>query len=515
MQSRNHIGNLVKAAAVSLSLVFAACSSDGTDEPAPSPPPPPPPSLPSKATVGQLTNVSADDYTHNRWGLIEASTLETFVSNWHLADSAAASAAPNGRPAHLASNARLVVLQLNGANRAAGENFIPSNAASNVYAYELDAFRFNEVRDTGLISNSVRYQASGPTTDTWLARHGIDLSRDLVVLVAGENTVAGGGFFQDLGRATYWLTYWGADQKNVAIVNGTLNQNYTGTLVNAPTAPSSVSNGGFSVKSIRVDNTAITVSLEDLLAVVDANLAATGVIQGFNQQLIIDARPTPQFTRTGVGSFNDTHPGQYITTAWNSAGAPSNDATGRAKNYVLYEGHIKGATSFPWANLLYDAGTNNFKYKSKAELEAIFTAAGYAPGDKATKVILSQCRTNFEVQVNGFAARAILGYPTVFFDGSLVEYTSLVSEHPDNALNLQTTDPAYKYRTDTAARSQRYGLGVPGAPATTTPDDIGVTPYNEASGTGPDDRKIAPAVINRNATTTRKALDEDRDYKLL
>lgn len=131
-------------------------------------------------------------------------------------------------------------------------------------------------------------------------------------------------------------------------------------------------------------------------------------------------------------------------------------------------------------------------------------------------MIVSQCRTNFEVQVNGFAARLILGYPTVFFDGSLVEYTSLVSDHPDEALNLRPTDPAYVFRTDTAERSQHYQ---PGATeddvATTTPDDNGVAPYNVASGTAAEDRKTAQAVVNRNATTTRKALDEDREYKRL
>ncbi len=45
------------------------------------------------------------------------------------------------------------MLQLNGANRAPGESFVPSDPAGNVYVYELDGFRFNETRDTGLISN--------------------------------------------------------------------------------------------------------------------------------------------------------------------------------------------------------------------------------------------------------------------------------------------------------------------------------------------------------------------------
>lgn len=347
------------AAAFALSWL-AGCGGGGGGGNGTVDPPPPAPSLPDAVSARALTNVSADDYGNNRWGLIEASTLETYVGNWRTADTAGAGVPPNGRPAHLTDSARLVILQLNGANRAAGENYVPPNTANNVYTYELDAFRFNEARDTGLISNSVRYQASGPTTDAWLAKYGIDLSRDFVVFAAGENTAANGAFFQELTRATYWLNYWGADVRHVAVLNGTLQKNYDGALGAEKTADSSVSNGGFSVKSLRVDHTALTIPLEDVLEVVDAESQATGVIEGFGRQLIIDARPTAQFNRsTPTASFHDTHPGQFITTAWNSAGAPSNDEVGRAKNYVLYEGHIKGAASFPWAGLLENVGDNN------------------------------------------------------------------------------------------------------------------------------------------------------------
>jgi 3-mercaptopyruvate sulfurtransferase SseA len=504
-------------AALGFSLL-AACGGGGGDaSPAPAPAPAPAPpaaSLPPKVGVGQLTLVSADNYAHNRAGLIEASTLQTYVSNWATADTAAANLPPNGRPAYLPAGARLVVLQLNGANPATDLDYVPANPASNVFVYELDAFRFNAVRDTGLVSNSVRYQADGPTVDAWLARYGIDLNRDFVVLANGSGTgTPAGAFFQDLGRATYWLSYWGADARNLAIVNGTLEKNYTGALVSTKTADSTVSGAG-SVRAVRRDQTGITVPFEDVLAIVDAGLRAANVVPGFTQQVIVDARPAAQFNRTAVGSFNDTVPGQFITTAWNSAGAPSNDAAGRAKNYVLYEGHIKGAVAFPWVALLEDvAGDGNVKFKSKSALQTLYTNAGYAPGDTASKVVVSQCRTNFEAQVNGFASRLILGYPTVFFDGSLVEYTSLTAEHPDAAFNLRATDPAFKYRTDTAARSQRWVAGSAGAPASTTRDDSGVTPYNIPNGSGPDDRKVAQAVINRNATTTRRALDADVEYK--
>lgn len=469
--------------------------------------------LPPVVGIDALTNVSADDYAHNRWGLIEAATLEAYATHWATPDSAQPTAAPNGRPAHLAANARLIVLQLNGANRAAGENFVPSTPSSNVFVYELDDFRFNETRDTGLVSNSVRYQASGPTTDDWLAKYGIDLSRDFLVFATGENTANTGAYVQELARATYWLSYWGADLNHLAIVNGSLQKNYVGTLSSNKTTPGAVSNDGFTVKSLRVDHTGLTLPLEDFLKVVDDGLEAEGVVAGFDRQFIIDARPTAQWARTATGSFGAV--GQFITTGWNSSGAPSNDAIGWGKSYVAYEGHVKGAVSFPWASLVEDAAADgNWKYKSKAALETIFTTAGYAPSDRASKVIVSQCRTNFEVQVNGFAARVILGYPTVHFDGSLVEYFSLVSGHPTASLNLAATDPAYKFRTDIPTRSQHYTAGATeNDPPTTAESDDGVAAYNEPNGTGIADRKVAQAVIDKNATTTRKALDEDREYK--
>ena len=127
--------------------------------------------------------------------------------------------------------------------------------------------------------------------------------------------------------------------------------------------------------------------------------------------------------------------------------------------------HAPGATIL----LLVDTGGNNWKYRGRAELETIFTAAGYAPTDAARKVVVSQCRTNFEVQVNGFASRVILGYPTVHFDGSLVEYLSLASNHPTASYNLRPEDPAWRFRTDIPTRTQHFAAGSnPEAPTTTT-----------------------------------------------
>lgn len=464
--------------------------------------------------AGEITNESADDYAHNRWGLIEAETLHAFVTNWEETDTAADDEVPNGRPAHLADDARLVVLQLNSANRAEGENFIPAAPEADVYVFEIDEFRFNEKRDTGLISDSVPYQASGPVTDQWLGRYGIDLTRDYVVFASGENANPNGAFFQELGRAIYWLSYWGADLQSLAIVNGTLQQNYEGELASSALSEGAISNDDFSVRELRFDNTALTIPLEDLLEVVDNELSAAGVVDGFDKQFLIDARPTSQFTREDPNAaFGDTHPGQFITTAFDSAGAPSPDAEGREKTYVLAEGHIKGAKSFPWAALLVDEGENNWKYRPKSELVEIFEEAGYTADKADDTVIVSQCRTNYEVQVNGFASRVVLGYPTVHFDGSLIEFLSIVSNHPNDEFNLKEDDPAYKYRADKPGRLQHYQASDNDEAPTTTEDDDGVVAYNVPGGEGELERKVSQAKVNPDATTTRLALDEDQAYK--
>ena len=110
------------------------------------------------------------------------------------------------------------------------------------------------------------------------------------------------------------------------------------------------------------------------------------------------------------------------------------------------------------------------------------------------------------------AARPVAG-TRLSFDGSLVEYFSLVSNHPSSDLNILPTDAAYQFRTDLPGRTQHYAASAnPEAPATTE-DEAGVPAYNIPTGTGPTDRKVSQAVVNRDATTTRKALDEDLLYK--
>lgn len=430
-------------------------------------------------SAAELTNESSENYADNNWGLIEHSTLQRWVGNW-----------ATEKPGHIPQDGKLIILQLNSAAKPGSANYVQSKPQENVYTFALDEFRFNEQRNNGLISETVVYQASGSRTDQWLSAYGINLSKDLVVFANGLGTNAS---VQDLARGVYWLRYWGADIKNLALLNGNLNVNYNGTLVADPTSRNTVSNNGFSVKQLRVDNTILTLALEDILKIVDSGSRTSDISGISSTQLIVDARPSVQFNRATNGhNFADNTTvdtgGQYITTSWASSGPPGG---GVAKTFVLSEGHLPGAKTFPWADLL-QAAVTGFKYKTKAELRTLFANAGYTQGT----TVVSQCRTNFEAQVNGFASQNILGYPSVFYDGSLVEWTSLVSNYPDpsgDIINLSPSDPAFAFRTDIIGRRS---------------DNFSYNRNNVGGQT-----RVRQARVNRNATTTRLLQNEDKAYK--
>lgn len=467
-----------------------------------------------------LVNESAEDYNENNWGLITGSTLNRFVSDWQA-----------NKPSHITGN--LIILQTDVANRVAADShlaYVKSDASKGVYVYELNdyrtGFRFNQTRDSGLFSNSVAYQANGEFVDDWLNTFGINPTRDLIVFAVGTGngttvaadpgtaTATAAGGVQDITRGVYWLRYWGVDIKHLAILNGNLRSNFAQTYTVQTSSSKSTlpGKGNFSVKSIRVDNTIITSGLEDIYEIAKNNLEAQ--IPGLTtKQFLIDARPTAQFgasaSRSAGVNGNIT---QYITTSWDSAGAPvvwtatgdRNIAETTGKTYVPFEGNIKGAVSFPWLALfegIPDSGStagvtatafaNGYRYKSKAALKAIFAAKGYTSG----ATVVSQCRTNFEAQVNGFAALNILGYPSTYYDGSLVEWTSLIATHPDSSINQVPTD--FKWRTDlTAVSIFDYN------PQLNNTGNVG-TAFN----------RVKPAPINLQATTTKKFIQEDKAYK--
>ncbi|TGK55335.1 sulfurtransferase [Leptospira kanakyensis] len=449
------------------------------------------------SSATDLVNESADDYNQNNWGLITPQTLAKFVNNW-----------PANKPSHITGN--LIILQHDAANRVTGGAALPyvaENPSQGVYVYLLDdyilasggSFRFNQTRDTGLFKDSVRYQANGQYVDDWLKTFGINLSKDLVVFAVGTGNGitagaypakgTGAGAVQEITRGVYWLRYWGADIKNLAVLNGNLHRKATAAGIPLSSSRSGINlerNGGFSVKQLRVDNTVLTLGLEDIYEIAKSggNANLTGLTA---KQQIIDARPAIQYDGTADGLnvarnalvANPTN-SAYITTSYQSSGAPS--ASAGNQTFVPFEGNIKSSKTFPWSDLLKD-NADGYEYLDKAALKTLFntTRAVYTPGT----TIVSQCRTNFEAQVNGFASLNILGYPTVYYDGSLVEWTALVAGHGTSAVNQVPSD--FKWRTDIGDVSTKHW-------------------YNEPT------HVVRPS-IDLTATTTKKFIQEDKAYK--
>jgi len=462
----------------------------------------------SVRTVSQLTNESNDDYSRNTFGLIDGSTLASWVSNWAA-----------NKPAGITG--KLIILQTDGANRITGDTnspFIKEDPTRGVYVYLLDDyqtsgvtnFRFNQARNAGLISQgSVRYQANGAFVDEWLKTFGINPTTDLVVFAvgtAGPNISAGatstGGAslgtafpakataasaVQDIARGAYWLRYWGVDIKNLAILNGNIRSNFApsnASLLSTTRSTIPNSNGGFSVKNLRVDNTALTLGLEDVYEIASKGLKAASIGTITPTQFLVDARPTNQFRGEVTTIAGPTANTYYITTSWEFSGAP-NASANPAQKFNLFEGGIKGAVDFPWVDLLTDSDTG-FRFKTKSELRTIFANKGYTTG----ATVISQCRTNFEAQVNGFAAINVLGYPTAYYDGSLVEWTSLSAAHPASSFNQVTSSFRWRTDNDTVSRILWY------------------------NGSASDTTRIQSATVDANATTTKQFVIEDKAYKL-
>jgi thiosulfate/3-mercaptopyruvate sulfurtransferase len=456
--------------------------------------------------VTDLTNESKDNYDENTSGLITGSTLAKWVTSWKA-----------NKPSNISG--KLVILQTDSANRISGDvnsPYIKEDPSNGVYVYLLDdyqttgttQFRFNQARDSGLFKSSVRYQANGAFVDEWLKTFGINPTTDLIVFAVGTGGVTlasgasstagttqgtgfaakatGAGPVQDISRGYYWLRYWGVESKNLAILNGNIRTNFApSNLSLLSTTRSAIpnSNNNFSVKQIRIDNTALTLGLEDIYEIAKANLNASNVTGITSSQFLVDARPEAQFlgnVTTIAGVNANTY---YITTSWEFSGAPNASAS-PAQKFVSFEGGIKGAVAFPWVDLLTNSDTG-FQFLSKSALKTIFTNKGYTIG----KTVISQCRTNFEAQVNGFAALNILGYPTAYYDGSLVEWTSLVAGHPSSSIN--TISSSFKWRTDSDSVSR-------------------ILWYN---GSSSDITRVQTAIVNSSATTTKQFIIEDKAYK--
>lgn len=412
-----------------------------------------------------MTNVSADNYDDNVSGLITGKTLKRWKDDW-----------VNQRPSGITG--KLVILEVT-TGEASYQYIVPATtnvtAAQNVVSYQAASAEWVMTRSNGVISTP-SVVLDGPSIDAQLNKYGIDPANDMIVIAQGT---ASSSNVMSQGRAWLALHYWGVDAKHLAALNGSNQWQFTSGAMTAVdfaaagNAAPSLPAGTYSVKNLPVDNTALIASVSDFMAVVpstDKSMKGTGIF-------LWDARTTNQYSAGFQREANDGAAAGCGTAAYCNA-APTYDwslnNTGSFQNNGSRQGHPNGAVDLNFINLLNNCNPvpagGGCAYKTKAELanymdggtdaagngmhhgimgaDGVYTDTlvgagnGYQPGDTA----YLWCETTFRAMITGMASAIVLGHPTRFYDGGMIEWNSLSNLPDATGNNILPADSPW--RTD-------------------------------------------------------------------
>ena len=126
--------------------------------------------------------------------------------------------------------------------------------------------------------------------------------------------------------------------------------------------------------------------------------------------LTVKVRPEAVATLQAVKDATDSRRRVVVDARATEYYTGQNDSGGR----IPRPGHVAGARSLPYTSFLREDGT----FKSQAEVEALFAAAGIAPGSG----VITYCHIGQQATVPWLMAR-ILGYDVQLFDGSYEEWS--------------------------------------------------------------------------------------------
>ncbi len=392
-----------------------------------------------------IAQASADNYDDNVNGLVTGGTLKRWKDDWVT------------ERAKLGLTGKLIILQVTAGP--AGSEYIKPNG-STVLTYLSPSSEWIQTRTNGVIE-SQSVVPDGAQMDGLLKKYNIDPRNDMIVVAmgTGSNPNAMGQ-----GRIWYALRYWGVDKKNLALVNGgnqwlddtsmtpaadfsATNSSYDSA---NPTIPKYPNSGTFSVKTLAVDNTQLQATVEDMMRVMpssNVNVKNDGV-------LIWDARSMSQYSAGELVEFSedtnsDTAGSQACTAGFCTPVNPDNYMW-TFQNGGSRQGHPNGTLQVQYTHFLNPS--KGYSYRPKAFLEKLLnghvttaqdvtdgnaTVAGigfvdgsygllgegnaYQPGD----ILYVYCETTFRAMITGITATVILGKPTRFYDGAMVEWNSL------------------------------------------------------------------------------------------
>ncbi|WP_135354892.1 hypothetical protein [Leptospira kobayashii] len=422
-------------------------------------------------SAADLAVESADNYDNNNYGLVTATTVKKWIANW-------AGTKPDG------ISGNLVILQSNTAG--SGQEYI--KPATGVFVYDWNQgggtdINFRQERNSG-VTYVPTALPDGARTDAFLKFYNIDLTKDLVIFAAGTDTGTGvnggsgangystdlpnapkGSIYQTTARGLFWLRYWGADKKNLAILDGDIKTQFSASELVASGGQSSPTNTGtFSVKSFKnVDNSVLAQPVENVIALVKAggNSSATGFS---GSVFIADARFNGSITANA----------EYIGTA-TATGVSEYNGSSSTNNKSAIEGHIKGAVFAPWPKFI---NQTTGRFKTKAEIAALWKDVTWQSdnagksGYKDGQVILQYCRTNARSMITGMSTFIILGKPTAFYDNSWIEWSSLTS----TTGGKQNLPSGSKFATDSADLTESLQFNATGVVATYANLKVNATP---------------------------------------
>lgn len=199
----------------------------------------------------------------------------------------------------------------------------------------------------------------GPATDVNMAldgahmnaliqKYGID-NKTTIVFTGGTSTASASSYLA-VTRAYWTFRYWGFSRERLKLVDG-INAGWAAAYGLTTTAPQGPKLSTYTVASNRILRTDLRASLAEVIDVADGKVPNVA---------IVDFRS---------GQTDNSYAGQRGKTG---------GVFGTVSDFVVFEGHIKGAGAMAYTDLFDSA--NAFRFKSPETLTSLLTGVGINSG---------------------------------------------------------------------------------------------------------------------------------------
>ncbi len=408
----------------------------------------------------QIVQKSEANYNDNIKGVITAQTLTHWMDDWQA-----------NKPASV-QDGRLIVLQAGPTTLGADKAYLKGNG-TDVLVYDIGAAGACDPSYKRFDGFSMNYGAllSGEQMDYRINGFQLDPEKDFLVVAIGDSSVN----IREITRTWWVLTYWGWDLDRLAFLNGSVSYNFAPSsrldnyLTDTWQPPQPTQE--FHMYTLKTDRTSLHIYTKEMMDVIKKG-----------GEFIADARGDDEFDGSAKSKSHSLTCG------------PNHDQ----QCYTAYRGNIKGSVSFPYTDILImddqqedingdgviDASDSSFKFKSPADLEALFASKGYTEGN----TVYAYCRTGRKATLLTLASTVVLGYPVRMYDASWISWGSMAYVSADaNDSSIFPQDSIW--RTDVSELTN-------------------VITYNDANEIEPQ----SSFEFNFNATDTNQIANEDKAY---